>query len=290
MPRIDTFSRGDLTFSVRDSGPEDGVPVVLLHGFPQNSSSWDQVAALLNRAGYRTFAPDQRGYSPHATPGGRYSYRIAELVDDVVELIGSIQAAAGLGPVHLVGHDWGAGVAWAVAATHPELLRSLTAVSVPHPTAFLLSMFSGSQIFLSSYMFVFQLPWLPELLMRKENGFFYEMLRRSGQSPAAALRDIRNLQRGDTATAAVNYYRALPFAVALAPALRRPITVPTLQIWSDGDTAVGRRGHELSRRFVKGPWELVVLEGVSHWIPEEAPEKLAQLIEAHIASTCAARP
>lgn len=283
MPRIDAFRRGDLCFSVRDSGPENGAPVVLLHGFPQNSSSWDQVATLLNRAGYRTLAPDQRGYCPDATPAGRHSYRIGELVEDVVELIGQ----AGLGPVHLVGHDWGAGVAWAVAATHPELLRSLTAVSVPHPTAFLLSMFSSSQIFQSYYMLMFQLPWLPELLMRKENGFFYQMLKRSGQTPAAALRDIRNLQEGATATAAVNYYRALPYAVALAPALRRPITVPTLQVWSDGDTAVGRRGHELTRKFVNGPWKLVVLEGVSHWIPEERPETLAELIEAHAAS-CAA--
>ncbi|HEU4360096.1 MAG TPA: alpha/beta fold hydrolase [Mycobacterium sp.] len=283
MARIDAFRRGDLSFSVRDSGPENGAPVVLLHGFPQNSSSWDQVATLLNRAGYRTLAPDQRGYCPDATPAGRHSYRIGELVEDVVELIGQ----AGLGPVHLVGHDWGAGVAWAVAATHPELLRSLTAVSVPHPTAFLLSMFSSSQIFQSYYMLMFQLPWLPELLMRKENGFFYQMLKRSGQTPAAALRDIRNLQEGDTATAAVNYYRALPYAVALAPALRHPITVPTLQVWSDGDTAVGRRGHDLTRKFVTGPWKLVVLEGVSHWIPEERPETLAELIEAHAAS-CAA--
>lgn len=285
MPRIDTFAHGKLTFSVRDSGPEDGAPVVLLHGFPQNSASWEQVAARLNQAGYRTLAPDQRGYSPAATPAGRHSYRLTELVDDVVELI----RQAGLGPVHLVGHDWGAGVAWAVAATHPELLRTLTAVSVPHPSAFLLSMLTSSQILQSYYMLMFQLPWLPELLIRKEDGFFYQMLKRTGQTPAAALRDIKMLQQGDTATAAVNYYRALPFAIGLTPALRRPITVPTLQVWSDGDTAVGRRGHDLSRKFVQGPWELVVLDGVSHWIPEECPDQLAELIQTHAASTSTTR-
>ena len=286
MPRIDTFDRGDLRFTVKDSGPEDGVPVVLLHGFPQNSASWDAVAGLLNRAGYRTFAPDQRGYSPAATPTGRHSYRITELADDVAELI----RQADVGPVHLVGHDWGAGVAWAVAGRHPELLQSLTAVSVPHPAAFVTSMLTSTQIFQSYYMMLFQLPWLPELLMRKEDGFFYHMLRRSGQAPAAALRDIRILQRGDTATGAVNYYRALPYAVALGPALHRSITVPTLQVWSDGDIAVGRRGHDLSRRFVKAPWKLVVLEGASHWIPEERPEELAELIDAHVASAGPVRP
>src|SRR5699024_10065897 len=106
-----------------------------------NSSSWGPVAALLNQAGYRTLAPDQRGYSPQASPSGRRNYRITELVDDVVELIRQADA----GPVHLVGHDWGAGVAWALAATHPDLLRSLTAVSVPHPAAFQLSMLRSAQ-------------------------------------------------------------------------------------------------------------------------------------------------
>lgn len=284
MPRIDSFRRGDLMFSVRDTGPIDGPPVVLLHGFPQNSASWEPVAAQLNTAGYRTLVPDQRGYSPAAAPAGRHSYRITELADDVGELI----AAAGLGPVHLVGHDWGAGVAWTVAAMRPELLASLTAVSVPHPAAFAWSMLTSNQVLLSWYMLAFQLPWLPELLMRRDDGFFFQMLKRTGQSPAAARRDIRMLQHGGTATAAVNYYRALPFALAAVPALGRPITVPTLQVWSDGDTAVGRAGHELSRRFVQGPWRLVTLEGVSHWIPEEAPEKLAALIDEHAGAVGAA--
>lgn len=285
MPRIDTFRRGDLVFSVRDSGPPDGVPVVLLHGFPQNSSSWEPVAALLNAAGYRTLAPDQRGYSPDAAPTGRHHYRITELADDVVALIDQ----AGLKRVHLVGHDWGAAVAWAVAAIHPERLMSLTAVSVPHPAAFALSMLTSGQILQSTYMLAFQLPWLPELLMRKDDGFFYQMLRRTGQSPAAAKRDIGMLRRGHTATAALNYYRALPYAVASMPALHRPITVPTLQVWSDGDTAVGRAGHDLTRRFVTGPWKLVTLAGVSHWIPEEAPEQLAALIVEHVGAVCTAR-
>lgn len=284
MPRITTFCKEGLSFSVCDTGPEDGVPVVLLHGFPQNSASWHDVSTLLNRAGYRTLAPDQRGYCAEAAPSGRRNYRIAVLVDDVVTLIRD----AGLGPVHLVGHDWGAVVAWAIAATHPELLRSLTAVSVPHPAAFLLSMFSSSQISKSWYILMLQLPWLPERLMRNEHGIFYRMLKRTGQSPDAALRDIRMLRQGNTTTAAVNWYRALPYTLPLAPSFRRPIAVPTLQVWSDGDTAVGRKGHELTRKFVQGPWKLVILDGVSHWVPEQSASTLAELIEAHAVSADAA--
>lgn len=274
---ITEFSRGELRFPVADSGPADGAPVVLLHGFPQNSTSWQPVAARLNAAGYRTLAPDQRGYCPGASPAGRRNYRIGELAGDIVALI----EQAGLGPVHLVGHDWGAAVAWAVAATRPELLRSLTAVSVPHPAAFQLSMLSSSQLLKSWYMFVFQLPWLPERMLHRSMA---DNLEKTGQSPEAALRDSRLLQQGQTATTALNWYRALPFAMTDAGWLRRPITVPTLQVWSDGDTAVGRRGHELSRRFVDAPWQLVTLPGVSHWIPDEAPDALAQLIESHAAS------
>lgn len=280
MARLTAFHRGDLTFAVRDTGPEDGPPVVLLHGFPQNSKSWIPVAERLNAAGYRTLIPDQRGYSPEASPSGRRNYHISELSDDIAALI----EQAGLGPVHLVGHDWGSGVAWAVAANHPELLRSLTAVSVPHPTAFLLSMLSSSQILLSWYMMVAQLPFLPEYLVRQKDGFFHHMLRRSGQSSAGALRDIEILRRGNTASTAVNYYRAIPYAMLQLPVLSKSVSVPTLQVWSDGDIAVGRKGHELSRKFVKGPWKLVELEGVSHWIPEEAPDRLAELIIEHAQS------
>ncbi|MCV7317442.1 alpha/beta fold hydrolase [Mycolicibacillus parakoreensis] len=281
--RITGFERGALSFTVRDTGPADGTPVVLLHGFPQNSSSWAAVAERLNHAGYRTLAPDQRGYSPQATPRGRRHYRLGELVDDVVALV----ERAGAGPVHLVGHDWGAAVAWGVAALHPRRLRSLTAVSVPHPSAFASSMLRSNQLAMSWYMAMFQLPWLPEWLMRTKDGFVQTMLTRTGQTPAAARRDIRMLQQGHTATGALNYYRALPWSLPSMPALRRPITVPTLQVWSDRDTAVGVKGHELSERFVAAPWRLVTLPGVSHWVPEEAPAELAGLIDEHAASTAA---
>ena len=113
---MDSYRRGDLTFDVTDSGPADGEVVVLLHGFPQNRHSWRLVTPALVAAGYRVLAPDQRGYSPGARPAGRRAYVTRELVDDVVALID----AAGAERVHLVGHDWGALVAWALGLQAPR--------------------------------------------------------------------------------------------------------------------------------------------------------------------------
>ncbi|WP_078327129.1 alpha/beta fold hydrolase [Mycobacteroides salmoniphilum] len=284
MRRTTSFERQGLTFEVRDSGPEDGTPVVLLHGFPQTSVSWETVARLLNNQGFRTWAPDQRGYSPRAAPSRRRDYRLSELVADAVALIEEAHA----GPVHLVGHDWGAGVAWSVADRRPDLIRTLTAVSVPHPLAFVGAALTSTQMFKSWYMLLFQLPWMPELLMRKEDGFFYRRLLGTGQTPEKAARDLSDLHRLGAVTNSLHWYRALPFALSSLPL--RKITVPTLQVWSDGDTAVGRKGHDMSRRRVTSSWNLHVLNGISHWIPEEAPEELAKLLLDHFRKFDDVRP
>ena len=114
---MDSFRRDGLTFDVRDAGPRDGEPVVLLHGFPQDSAAWDRVAPALHQHGLRTLAPDQRGYSPMARPRGRAHYRLRETVGDVLALLD----AAGLESAHVVGHDWGGIVAWGLAGLPLEL-------------------------------------------------------------------------------------------------------------------------------------------------------------------------
>lgn len=124
MERITQFTRDGLTFDVRDEGPLDGAGVVLLHGFPEDSSSWNRVAPLLHAHGLRTIAPDHRGYSPGARPSGVAAYHLDELVADVLALLDAVGE-----PVHLVGHDWGGGVAWQVAGQHPE--RPDPALCVP---------------------------------------------------------------------------------------------------------------------------------------------------------------
>ena|SRR5664280_2838638 len=272
--RITSFTRAGLVFDVRDSGPLDGTPVILLHGFPQDSRSWGPVAALLHARGYRTIAPDQRGYSPGARPRSRFAYRPSELTRDIVELI----TVAGLGPVHLVGHDWGAVVAWELAAERPDLLRSLAALSVPHPAAFARAMLTRSQRRKSRYMLFFQLPWLPERQLTSVRSW-ERSLRASGMSSEAAARDAGRLRERGAARGALNWYRALPLSSPRA--LRARITVPTLYVWSDGDKTIGPQGAALTPRFVTAPYTFEVLEGISHWIPDEAPEQLDTLLATH---------
>lgn len=271
MPdRIASFTNDGLTFDVRDEGPVNGTPVVLLHGFPQTSTSWAAVAPLLHEAGYRTIAPDQRGYSPGARPRRRTSYTLARLVGDVTALIDRLGA-----PVHLVGHDWGAAVGWAVAASHPERVRSLTAVSVTHPGAFVRSLRSPDQLRRSWYMAFFQLPLLPERALASP-GLAARFLRGAGMGRDGVRRFHDEMIVGGALPGGLGWYRALPLG---SPALlRRRVAVPTTMVWSDGDVALGRRGVELAQEYVEADYSLVELAGVSHWIPEEAPEALAGAI------------
>src|SRR5262245_51027850 len=133
--RISTVERDGLVFDVLDDGPADGEPVVLLHGWPERATSWGRVAPILNAAGYRTLAMDRRGFAPGARPKRRRDYTLPKLGADVATLIDEVGGSA-----HVVGHDWGAAAAWAVAGRHPEKVRTLTAVSVPHPAAFVKAM------------------------------------------------------------------------------------------------------------------------------------------------------
>ncbi|WP_245666077.1 alpha/beta fold hydrolase [Actinoplanes subtropicus] len=138
---MEAFSRNGMLFTVLDEGPVDAETVVLLHGFPQSARSWLGVSRPLLAASYRVVAPDQRGYTPQARPRSRRAYRLDELVADVVALVD----ATGVERVHLVGHDWGGGVAWMVAATRPDRLHTLTVVSAPHPRAAVQAMLSSRQ-------------------------------------------------------------------------------------------------------------------------------------------------
>lgn len=286
---MDSYTRGALRFDVTEyggsgAGPGHGEPVLLLHGFPQTAASWEPVARRLADAGYRVLAPDQRGYSPGARPQGRRAYRVEELVDDVVALAD----AAGAETVHVVGHDWGAVVAWALAALHPERVRTLTAVSVPHPAAFVRAMATSRQGALSWYMYFFQLPGAPERLLGRPGGLA-AALRRAGQGRERARRDEAALAaKGglrSALTGAVNWYRAMPFWEHKG--LQLTVGVPTLLVWSDGDVAISRAAVDGTPRWMTGPYRLEVLSGVSHWIPDETPDRLADLVLEQLATTAA---
>lgn len=268
--RVTEYRRGDLVFDVIDSGPIDGTPVVLLHGWPQRASAWDSVSAHLHERGARTFAPDRRGYSPRARPRGRFSYRTPQLVADIDALVTTIAA----GPVHLVGHDWGAAVAWLTAARHPESVASLTAVSVPHPQAFFRSIVRSDQLLRSYYIALFQLPWLPEWFMSRP--LFERLLRASGMTPEMIKSYRADFVEPGALRGSIGAYRSMP---AIRPRhLPGKVTVPTTFVWSDGDLAISRKGAELTERFVDADYTLEVMEGASHWIPELHPAELAEII------------
>ncbi|MGH9189242.1 MAG: alpha/beta fold hydrolase [Acidimicrobiales bacterium] len=265
---------GELVFDALAAGPDDGPLVLLLHGFPQSSGEWRSQLAALAGQGYRAVAPDQRGYSPGARPDGVDAYRMPLLVGDVLAMADEL----GAGRFHLVGHDWGAAVAWYTAAAHPDRLLSLTAVSVPHPMAFAkaLASPSGDQAERSSYMAVFQSP-------EAEGLFAGEALRAvfAGSGHSGDVTEyVERMAEPGALTAALNWYRAMDLAAMAVAA--RPVSVPTLFVWSSADIALGREAAEDTGSFVTGPYRFEVLDDVSHWVPEEAPDILNRLLLEHL--------
>ncbi len=277
---MDQFNRGPLTFDVRDGGPADGEPVVLLHGFPQDKDSWLGIEPHLHEAGLRTLAPDQRGYSPRARPKGRREYSGAALADDIVALLD----AAGLESAHVVGHDWGGGVAWGLASRNPERVKSLTVLSTPHPGAMATAARKSTQGLKSWYMFAFQLPRIPEFFIanpRMEQG-----LKRSGLPAAAAAHNTRRMAEPGAATGAINWYRGLPFTMREGSVHRT--TVPTTYVWGNGDTFLGRYAAETTAKCVKAAYRFVEVDG-NHWLPETMPAEMAALIIERVGSVAAVR-
>jgi pimeloyl-ACP methyl ester carboxylesterase len=279
---VEQYRRGELTFDVIDAGPADGPVVILLHGFPQLNTSWNAVIGRLTAKGYRCLAPNQRGYSPGARPPRRRDYRIPEIVEDIRALID----ASGAQRVHLVGHDWGAAAAWAAAAELSDRIATLTALSVPHPGAFLRAVVTSRQGLLSWYMYIFQLPWLPERVLLGKRGkadVFSKFLQRGGQTREAADRDAQAMSAPGLLTAALNWYRAIPLTDFRTT--NRKISVPTLYVWSDRDVALAEKPARDTARYVTGDYRFEILHGVSHWIPDQQPDKAADLMlewfEAH---------
>ena len=239
------FEHDGLTFDAAESGPPDGEAVVLLHGFPEAASSWSRMTPALAAAGYRVLAPDQRGYSPGARPPAQGDYRLDRLVADVLSLADN----AGLDRFHLVGHDWGGAVAWALAASHPDRLRTLSVLSTPHPKALGRALLRSDQALRSSYIGLFRLPVVSEKLLLALDGRVLEQgLRRAGLSEEKAREYTTRMREPGALTAALNWYRANTSAVRVGD-----VHVPTLYIWSTGDAALGRRAAELTAEHVKAP-------------------------------------
>lgn len=268
---------GELDFTVTEAGPEDGELVILLHGFPQTSAAWRHQVPALAEAGYRVLAPDQRGYSPGARPDGVAAYHSAELTADVLGMADALGAER----FHVVGHDWGASITWQLACRHGDRLRTATTLSVPHPLAYAAALASPKtdQADRSSYFPSFREEGSEHAMLANDATGLRFVYQASGLTEEESGPYLAALSTPEALGAALNWYRAA--GGHLIQDLQ-PVTVPMLHVWSTEDPALGREGAEATGDHVEGPYRFEVLEGVDHWIPEHAAERLNELLLEHL--------
>jgi pimeloyl-ACP methyl ester carboxylesterase len=270
---------GEVTLAVEEAGAGD--LVVLLHGFPELSHSWRRQIPVLAAAGYRAVAPDLRGYGDSDAPPDVADYALPKLVGDIAGLI----HAEGEGGAHLVGHDWGGSIAWVLSARAPELVKSLTILNSPHPVASAEARQIPEQQQKSWYMLLFQFPDVAEAWLANDD---FANLRRfvfDTAAPGTFPADDRAvfcdaLARPGRLTAALNYYRANipPENWLKPPPDLPPVTVPTTIIWAEADAYMSGMLLELSTRKVAGPLHVDRLPGVSHWVQQEVPDTVTDLL------------
>lgn len=260
-----------LTFEVSIQGPDDGIPVLLLHGFPQSSHCWRLVRPYLD-ATARTIAPDQRGYSPGTQSD---SYAMPELINDALGILDALE----IEKANVVGHDWGAAVAWQLTARHPDRVRTLTAISVPHPQAFIHALRTDDdQRARSQYMRAFSEPGYADTLLADDGAGFRTMF-----GPTLGPVDVDHMLAMASRPGALDAWLQWYADQKLHHSIDVPkVTVPTQHIWSDGDPALGRAGTLATRDWVEAPYVLTILEGFGHWIPEEAADIVGPIVGDHI--------
>ena len=275
----------NINLHVMTDGPENGTPVILLHGFPEFSYGWRKQIPALVKAGYRIIVPDQRGYNLSDKPKGISSYDVDILVKDIVGLFDYY----GITKAFLVGHDWGAAVAWAVALNYPERLKKLAILNVPHPDVmadFILH--NSKQRKKSWYVFFFQIPFYVEWILSRGN--FHHMARMlvgSGRRSIFKAEDLAEYKNAwsqpGSMTGMLNWYRAA-FQRGVRHAFRkktpaRRVIVPTLILW-------GKRDVALSDEMVQPSVDLcddgraVLFEESTHWVQHDEADAVNQnLIE-----------
>jgi pimeloyl-ACP methyl ester carboxylesterase len=266
-----------LTFNVAEAGA--GAPVLLLHGFPDSWRLWRHQIPALVEAGHRVIAPDLRGFGDTERPTEVEGYRMRTLVADVVGVLDTL----GIERAAVVGHDWGGALAWTLARYLPERVERLVAVSSGHPRAFVAA--GQRQRELSWYILWFLFPGVAEKVLPADDWAFFRRWAWNGAKPGEdsdADRQIADLSRPGALTAGLNWYRANidPTAFVGAPDQpdESPVTCPTMGVWSTGDMALGEDQMTGSQRYVTGPWRYEQVEGVGHWVPVQAPERLNRLL------------
>jgi pimeloyl-ACP methyl ester carboxylesterase len=258
-----------VTLAVLDEGK--GQPVLLLHGFPDSARVWRAQIPALAGAGLRVIAPDLRGFGDSDKPKDVDAYSVGRSVADLVAILDELE----IDRAHVVGHDWGAGVAWALAAFVPARVDRLVVMSVGHPNA--LREPSLEQREKGWYQLLFQFPGVAEeLIVRDDWKLFREMLRGAGDGE----RYVVDLARPGALTAALNWYRA---NAAPAQELERTspfpsVAAPTMGLWSTSDDYLTEESMLGSAAHVTGPWRYERIEGASHWLQLDAQERVNELL------------
>jgi pimeloyl-ACP methyl ester carboxylesterase len=257
----------------------DGPPVLLLHGFPDSWRLWRHQISALADAGHRVIAPDLRGFGDSAKPEAVEAYRMRALVTDVVGVLDAL----GVERADVAGHDWGASLAWVLGMFVPDRVSRLAAVSVGHPRAYAAA--GLEQWRASWYMLWFQFPGVAERELRADDWAFFRRWAWNGAAPGQdpdADRQVAGLSRPGALTAGLNWYRAnvdpASFVADGEGSSLPPVSCPTMGIWTSDDFALTEAQMIGSERFVTGPWRYVRLDGVDHWVPVHAPERLSQLL------------
>lgn len=277
-----------VTLHVVLAGPRDGAPVILLHGFPEFWHGWRHQIDFLAERGYRVIVPDQRGYNTSEKPPQIEAYRIGELARDVTGLMDAL----GYAQTYLVGHDWGAAVAWWVATKYPERLKKLAILNVPHPILTAQAYREGNlrQLLKSWYIFFFQLPWLPETLLAANGARGLEQaLRGSSRPDTFSEGDYAEYRKAwaqpGAITAMLNWYRAARYIPAgRSSGERAPlrISVPTLILWGEQDVALEKSLAEKSAAICENG-KLVFFPNATHWVQHDEAAAVNQHLAAFLA-------
>jgi pimeloyl-ACP methyl ester carboxylesterase len=245
-----------------------GDPVLLLHGFPDSCALWRNQVPALTASGYRCITPDLRGFGQSARPPEKDKYRLSVCAGDVATVLDAL----GIESAHVVGHDWGAAVAWLAAMSMPRRVRTLTVLSVPHP----LAPPTLRQREMAWYQLFFQFEGIAEASITHRD---WALLREWAAGYKDIDRAIENLSRPGALPASLNWYRANAAPRMPGPPRRLPpVTAPTLAIWSDGDRYLDGARVRASGDLVSGPWRYEEIAGAGHWIPLDAPQQLNELL------------
>lgn len=272
--RHSTVTVAGLDLHLAEAGPPGGQPVLLLHGFPEHWADWRHQIPALAAAGYRVLAPDQRGYNTSDKPKSVASYRMERLTADIPDLLDQLQ----INRVHLVGHDWGAAVAWWVGLSYPERVDRLCILNGPHPAALSRVLrHHWRQWFRSWYIGFFQLPRLPEALLGAAGGWLLAWAVRRSAPPGLFRRDELKAMRAawgqpQALRSMIHWYRAL-LRYRPTPPASWIVDVPTRIIWGADDHFLLPENAEASVKYCR-EGDLVLLSGVSHWVQHEAADEV----------------